>query len=124
MRRLPWTVGVTRTPLPILVGSWNTVRESMPPTFLSSSIYSPLRGVIVIFLSDTMLLSSALCSPAALMTTGASKLPFAVSSFQSPPSRVMLSTRVSKKNSTPLRTAFSAMAQVSSKGQTMPLVGA
>ena len=41
-----------------------------------------------------------------------------------PPSRVMLSTRVSKKNSTPLRTAFSAMAQVSSKGQTMPLVGA
>ena len=34
--RLPWTVGVTSTPLPILPGSWKMVRDTSPPASLSS----------------------------------------------------------------------------------------
>ena len=44
--RFPCTVGVTRTPFPILEGSWKIVWETWVPASLSNRQYSPFRAVI------------------------------------------------------------------------------
>ena len=75
MSRLPSTVGVTRTPLPISVGHWNIVCFASEPIDLSQSIYSPFLGVVCIELSPMSAAISSQNTPAALMTY------FAVSSF-------------------------------------------
>ena len=44
--RLPWTVGVTSTPLPMAEGSWKIVCRARPPSRRSSRQYSPRRGTM------------------------------------------------------------------------------
>ena len=44
--KLPSAVGVTKMPLPFAVGTWNIVCDTVSPSLLSSSIYSPARGII------------------------------------------------------------------------------
>ena len=54
VRRLPSTVGETKTPLPSLDGTWKTVCFTRLPSDLSKSIYSPALGMMVKKSSPTM----------------------------------------------------------------------
>ena len=56
-KRLPCTVGVTRTPLPILLGNWKMVWLTWLPALLSSSMYWPRRAMICNLCSLTILLN-------------------------------------------------------------------
>ena len=75
MSKLPSTVGVTSTPLPILDGHWNIVCFASVPTVLSQSIYSPFLGVMLIESSPISFAISSLKTPAAFTTYFAKTVP-------------------------------------------------
>ena len=122
-------MGVTSTPLPILVGSMNTVCRTWPPAVVSRSSYSPRRGVIVSVSALTMLWIWSAYTPAAFMTTREKNVAPPAFTFQpgAPPSSVAGSTAVTralKRKPTPFVAALSASAAVSANGSQMPAVGA
>ena len=125
MSRLPWIVGVTSTPLPSTPGSWKTVECTVSPADLSSSRYSPRRGVMWILSLLTILCSTPEYTPAALTTARVTRVCLSVITNQVPfsPGRTW-ETLVPRRNSTPFWMAFSPRATVIPKGQTMPPVGA
>ena len=113
--RLPSTVGVTRTPLPIFEGHWNIVCFTLSPTALSMSIYSPLRGIMVIESSPMREATLSQKTPAALTTYSASISPASDLRTKLPCAFFSIAvTSKLRKNSTPFMTAFSTVAIVSS----------
>ena len=106
---VPSTVGETRMPLPIFVGTWNIVALNVPSSSLSSIRYSPRRAWMLYLVALTMLLSSSEWMPAQFTTARArNSRPSSHLTVQRSPSRDIATTFASKKNSTPFAAAFSA----------------
>src|SRR5699024_12367128 len=71
--KFPSTVGVTKTPLPNLDGTWNNVFLHIPPATLSNKQYSPFTGLISYLTSFIRLFKYAPPNPLAFIIILASK---------------------------------------------------
>ena len=111
---------MTSTPLPYRPGSWKMVRVTWDPADLSSSRYSPRRGMISRWSEQAMPWIRPAASPAAFTTHRLVSAPRPVVTVQPSPRRSRASTGSRQRTSAPLARAFSARAAVSSKGQTIP----
>ena len=121
--QLPCAVGVTRTPFPLSVGSWNNVCFTNSPASLSNKQYSPFTAFMLIGVLLTIACILSAYTPAAFITYLAFISPDVVVRTYSLPSLFIAFTLERSLKSTPFVAAFSAIATVSMKGSTIAPVG-
>ena len=122
---MPDVVGVTKTPLPLSLGTINKVCFTKFKSKWSKTKYCPFLGVIVKESLSTKALISSAKRPAALIKTlHSNSLSFLQKTETEFSLILILFTSWLSNNSTPLSIAFSIKATVNSNGLTIPQVGA
>ena len=122
-KRFPSAVGVTKTPLLNLFGTWNKVLLIIAPATLSNKQYSPFTGFISLLLMLTRLFKKAPSNPDAFIISFplTNSLLFKVTLYPSDIFSILVTFEFNL-NSTPFSAAFSAKAIVISYGLTIPEV--